>query len=139
LVRQPVLTLERVCTFLDIPFHPAMVQPYAHPLTRMTDGVNALSLMVGDIKFKQHQQIDPAVAERWRTYYTTDFLSDQTWAVAENLGYQRPDLPLDTAKRSASLRQTTDDDLEELITALENMSEAEAEQKIYKKQVEKVL
>lgn len=123
LVRQPKIVLTRVCNFLKIPFQPAMLQPYADPNSRMTNGVNALSLMVGDTKFNTYTQIEPSVADRWRAEHTTDFLSDLTWELAESLGYRRADLPLRLQQPGAALHTTGD--LAQLITQIETLSDAE--------------
>ncbi|MEM7350411.1 MAG: amino acid adenylation domain-containing protein, partial [Acidobacteriota bacterium] len=63
LVRAPQATLERLCQALDLPFEPAMLQPYAAESGRMSDGLHTESRMLGDVKFHQHRTIDPAVAD----------------------------------------------------------------------------
>ena len=55
----------------------------------MTDGIHANTIMLGDIKFHQHRQIDAAVADRWQENFKEDFLGDLTWQLADELGYQR--------------------------------------------------
>ncbi|WP_066382131.1 non-ribosomal peptide synthetase [Anabaena sp. CA = ATCC 33047] len=89
IVNQPQTTVERLCQFLGVDFHPEMLQPYKEKKQRMTDGIYAQSRMVGDVKFHQHQSINPDTAESWKQYYKTDFLSNIAWQVAESLGYQR--------------------------------------------------
>jgi amino acid adenylation domain-containing protein/non-ribosomal peptide synthase protein (TIGR01720 family) len=98
LVAQPQRTLEGVCQFLGLEWHPDMLEPYQEPQRRMTDGIHALSKMVGDVKFHQHWAIDPAASERWRQEYRQDFLGEITWELAEALSYERiaparPDAP----------------------------------------------
>lgn len=87
LVRQPEAVMRSVCQFLDIDFHPALVQPYDGD--RMTEGVRPGEQMVGDFKFYLRKAIDPRAADRWRRFHTVDFLSDSSWQLAESLGYDR--------------------------------------------------
>jgi hypothetical protein len=91
LVKQPRLNMERVCESLNLDFHPGMLRPYGNSETRMTDGIypTSVSRMLGDVKFHEHADIDPKVAERWKDHYDSDFLGDITWRVAESLGYER--------------------------------------------------
>jgi amino acid adenylation domain-containing protein len=89
LVNQPRSTLEGVCQFLGLEFHPDMLQPYNNQEKKMTDGIYAVSKMLGDVKFHEHKEINSEVADRWKKYNTEDFLGDITWQVAESLGYER--------------------------------------------------
>jgi amino acid adenylation domain-containing protein len=86
LVREPEGELRRLCAFLGVDYVPAMADPYGELDGRMTDGVHAESRMLGDVKFHQHQTIDPGVADRWRGRYERDFLGPVTWELAEELG-----------------------------------------------------
>nr|QQH17589.1 non-ribosomal peptide synthetase [Nostoc sp. KVJ20] len=89
IVSQPQTSVEGLCQFLGLEFHPDMLQPYKEKKQRMTDGIYAQSRMVGDVKFHEHQSINPSIADSWKQYYSTDFLGDVTWQLAESLGYQR--------------------------------------------------
>ncbi|HEV2862461.1 MAG TPA: amino acid adenylation domain-containing protein [Pyrinomonadaceae bacterium] len=89
LVSRPVETLEGLCDFLGLEFHPEMAEPYRQKEQRMTDGIHPLSQMLGDVKFHQHTRVDAGVAERWKAQAADDPLSEMTWAAAEDLGYQR--------------------------------------------------
>jgi amino acid adenylation domain-containing protein len=92
LVQQPRLSMEKICEFLKLEFHPDMLQPYGSKEARMTDGIypTSDSRMLGDVKFHEHTDIDPNVADRWKDYSDGDFLGDITWQVAESLGYEKP-------------------------------------------------
>ncbi|HKH46593.1 MAG TPA: amino acid adenylation domain-containing protein, partial [Thermoanaerobaculia bacterium] len=91
LVRDPKTEMERVCALLGLDFHPAMLEPYEDSGSRMTDGIHALSKMVGDVKFHEHRRVDPGVADRWREEVGEgDRLGEVTWQMAETLGYARP-------------------------------------------------
>ncbi len=87
LVADPKAAMGRVCAFLGLEFEPAMLQPQDRKPSRMTDGVHPVSRMIGDMKFDQHAGIVPEVAERWKREYETDFLLEETWRLAESLGY----------------------------------------------------
>jgi amino acid adenylation domain-containing protein len=89
LVNQPKITIERICQFLGLNFHPDMLRPYKDQKSRMTDGIHTVSRMLGDVKFRAHADIDPNVAERWKGSYKDDFLGDVTWQIAERLGYKK--------------------------------------------------
>ncbi|WP_310463066.1 non-ribosomal peptide synthetase [Sphaerotilus sp.] len=89
LTAQPRTTVQAMCDFLGLPVDGAMLDPYQDKKQRMTDGVHAEGHMLGDIKFHTHQKIDAQVAESWRDAYKEDFLSPDTWVLAERLGYAR--------------------------------------------------
>ena len=90
LVRQPRQTMEETCHFLGIDFAESMLQPYQEKSQRMTTGLHAESRMLGDVKFHQHKTIDATVADRWQSSEPETPLGDVTWAMAEVLGYTRP-------------------------------------------------
>jgi amino acid adenylation domain-containing protein len=87
LVRQPGSVMEGICRFLELPFHPAMLEPYRG--NGMTDGVYTVSRMMGDAKFHEHSSIDPRVADRWQEQGGQDFLGELSWQMAAALGYTR--------------------------------------------------
>gem|GEM_PF-149271 len=91
LVRQPRQTMETLCDFLGIDFVEGMVQPYQEKNQRMTTGLHAESRMLGDVKFHHHKGIDAGVADRWQASAAETPLGDLTWAMAEALGYERPE------------------------------------------------
>jgi thioesterase domain-containing protein len=68
----------------------------------MTDGANALSKMVGDVKFHEHRKVDPEAAEGWRREAGEDTLGEPTWRLAESLGYPRPESSVATSATSAT-------------------------------------
>ncbi len=90
LVADPYRTTQEICTFLGLPFASTMAEPYADKEKRMTDGIYAVSKMLGDPKFHTHRQVDANAAERWREHYTEDFIGEPTWQLAEQVGYSRP-------------------------------------------------
>ncbi len=93
LVKQPRVIVDELCQWLGLEFVETMVQPYQGKAQRMTDGLYAVSKMLGDAKFHNYQQIEPAVADRWQGRYPSDFLGQPTWQLAERFGYVRPMQP----------------------------------------------
>jgi amino acid adenylation domain-containing protein len=87
MVKDPRGQMERLCGFLGVPFDERMLDPYADSERKMTDGIHALSKMVGDVKFHEHKSVDAKVAETWRKEVKEDFLGDVTWDTAVRLGY----------------------------------------------------
>jgi acyl-CoA synthetase (AMP-forming)/AMP-acid ligase II len=87
LVREPRPAMERLCTFLRVPFSEDMLEPQRDSSTRMTDGLHAVSKMIGDTKFHLHQGISTGAADLWKAHYEVDFLGEPTFALAAQLGY----------------------------------------------------
>ena len=80
-------TLERLCRFLDKPFHPDLLTPHADPPRRMTDGLHPRGAMLGDPLFNRHKQVDAAMATQWQASASPVELSPITWRLAHDLGY----------------------------------------------------
>ena len=69
----------------------------------MVDGIHPLSKMLGDVKFHEHKTVEAATADRWRAQLAEgDELSDETWSIAERLGYERIDRPAPLVDRKWS-------------------------------------
>ncbi|RPH55963.1 hypothetical protein EHM82_04295, partial [bacterium] len=101
LVRRPRAELERISAFLGVPFEEGMLDPYAGAEKKMTDGVHAASRMLGDVKFHTHAMVDPGVADRWKTVYRRDFLSEGTRRLARGLGFHDTAEPEGTERFSS--------------------------------------
>lgn len=78
-----------MCDFLGIDFDVEMLDPYQEGYRRMTEGINTESRMLGDVKFHGFKKIEAGVADAWKDSVKQDFLSESTWSLAENMGYQR--------------------------------------------------
>lgn len=78
LVQNPESELHRVTDFLDIPFDPAILCPYAGD--RMMDGV-------GDPNTSKRDKIDPKLADQWRSRPILRKLSAEVVSLASKLGY----------------------------------------------------
>ncbi|MBI1357401.1 MAG: alpha/beta fold hydrolase [Acidobacteria bacterium] len=88
LAGRPREQMEALCRFLEIPFEPALLEPYSGP--RMADGVHARSLPIGDPAFLTHDAIDASLADVWRTIELPRPLSPTAAALARRLGYELP-------------------------------------------------
>ena len=88
LVTQPRQVMERICQFLGIPFHEAILQPYQGE--RMTDGVYKTSMSLGDPNFLNHRTIDAQLGEAWRDIKLPSLLGTMAQQVARQLGYELP-------------------------------------------------
>ena len=87
LVARPEASCARLCAALGIAFDASMLEPLGDPSRRMTDGLRPGSRMIGDPKFHAHRGIDRENADRWKRDYDRDFLSEETWRLAEALGH----------------------------------------------------
>jgi thioesterase domain-containing protein len=90
LVRDPRGAMEQAATFLGLAFDPAMLEPQADSLRRMTDPLAPLARMLGDVRFHEHQGIDRDAADRWQVDVGAALLGEPTWQIAEAFGYERP-------------------------------------------------
>jgi NAD(P)-dependent dehydrogenase (short-subunit alcohol dehydrogenase family)/aryl carrier-like protein len=89
LVRHPEREMRALCGFLGIPFDPKVLTPYEGE--RMTDGINAQSLGIGDPNFMQHRDIEADLGETWKKIKLPAPLSEFTRRVAAELGYTLPE------------------------------------------------
>jgi amino acid adenylation domain-containing protein len=105
LVREPEQVMREVSSWLGLEYEEVMIEPYLEKQKRMTDGVNDVGKMLGDIKFLDHVGIEQHRANSWRKSFSKEFLGVETWAVAETLGYLRSNDDVQSSsngKRSAS-------------------------------------
>jgi phthiocerol/phenolphthiocerol synthesis type-I polyketide synthase E len=90
LVARPRQAVEEICRFLKLPLHDGMVQPYREKKRRMSDGIHTGGIMLGDVKFHQHRQIDASAADTWKQVYRQEFLGETAYRLAASFGYPRP-------------------------------------------------
>ncbi|WP_008319224.1 type I polyketide synthase [Leptolyngbya sp. PCC 6406] len=87
LVTEPEAAMTALCTFLEIPFHPAVVDPYGQKEQRMTDGVRSQSRAIDDPNFHRRRAIDPTLAEAWRKVTLPQPLTPASQALAQQFSY----------------------------------------------------
>ncbi len=87
LVRNPEQAMVVLCKFLDLPFHPDLLDPYGNPDQRMTDGVTAQSLPIDDPNFHRRKTIEPALADTWKTVKLPRPLSLDSQTLAQSWHY----------------------------------------------------
>lgn len=135
LVQDTENTLKGICEFLQIDYHPQMAKPYQYPENRMIEPIHSHTVMLGDLKFNQHKQVNPNTAYRWQENLQEDFLGDITWEMAQKFGYDRQVVSQILSSNQEKLSIQTllaQSDAEELtaminmINELEEMSEKEA-------------
>jgi len=100
LVRNPEKAMQDLCSFLELPFEDALLKPYEGK--RMTEGLHATSVGIGDPNFLNHDSIDQSLADAWKTVSLDRRLGGFIRRVARELNY---DLPDETEK-------TTQEDIE---------------------------
>ena len=88
LVSTPAAVAQRLCGFLGIPFDEAVLKPYEGQ--RMTNGVHGISLGVGDPNFLQHDGIEAALGDVWKTIVLPKPLGGFARRVAAELQYELP-------------------------------------------------
>jgi hypothetical protein len=131
LVSRPEETARGLCGFLGLEYDPGVVQPYRDKEARMTDGIHAVSKMVGDPKFHTHQGINPSVADSWARDYTEDFLGELTRELARQLGYHDLTPPLAKAAARPALppipRLSREDDRDEILASVDQLSDQDVD------------
>ncbi len=87
MVSEPENEMRTLCEKIGIDYDPGMINPQQEKKNRMTDGIHQSSRMIGDPKFHQHKKIDPAIADQWKSAYSSDFLAEPSTSLAHLLGY----------------------------------------------------
>ena len=82
LVTDPRREMEKLCTALALPFDAALLDPYQKAPIATADSFD-------DPNFLNRKTIDAPKAEAGRGVEKDHFLSAETWALAEKLGYQK--------------------------------------------------
>ena len=86
LVSRPRESMEALCAKLGVPFDPALLDPYENASSAAANDIHTAD----DPRFHEHGAIKPEVAEGWRGVLADNFLSQLTWELAEELGYEKP-------------------------------------------------
>jgi amino acid adenylation domain-containing protein len=88
LVKKPEPVMRQMCEALGIPFYEKLLSPYEDLDQKMTGGIYENSRSMGDTHFDQKQKIDSKKSEDWKGVLENNFLCDETWQVAQTLGYE---------------------------------------------------
>jgi acyl transferase domain-containing protein/acyl-CoA synthetase (AMP-forming)/AMP-acid ligase II/acyl carrier protein len=88
LVTDPERIMQGMCAFLEVPFEPAVLDPYGEG--RMTDGVRSKARAIGDPNFMKHTSIDPTLADAWKRAKLPNRLGDWAQRIAGILEYDLP-------------------------------------------------
>ena len=89
LVADPRQAMSRLCGFLDVPPHDALLEPYRGE--RMVPARDGRPSFLGDPGFSRHGRIDPTLGERWREATPPAPLQPETSSRARALGYALPE------------------------------------------------
>jgi acyl-CoA synthetase (AMP-forming)/AMP-acid ligase II len=111
LTLQPQVVMEDMCQSLGLAYHPGLIEPCKDKEKKMTDGICAALVPMGDEKFNQYQSIDPRIAESWKHVMRDSFLGEVAWEWAERLGYERTGHQVDPG---GEWRSKSDDSMENL-------------------------
>jgi amino acid adenylation domain-containing protein len=86
LVSDPDRVMRSLCTWLGLPFEETLLQPYEGD--RMTDGLHANSMPIGDPNFLTYSKIEASFAESWQEHLDkVSLLEPRTLLLARDLGY----------------------------------------------------
>jgi biotin carboxylase len=88
LVRDPDAVMRRICSFLNLPFDPAVLSPYEGG--RMTEGSPGRFESLGDPSFHDHDRIEARLGEVWRTMEMECELSPASRELALYMQYELP-------------------------------------------------
>ena len=83
LVVDPESVARKICEKLEVPFDEGMLSPYEPG--RMTEGI-----AIGDVNFRKHRSIDPALGEAWRKIRPPRPLDGSTRTLADRYSYEIP-------------------------------------------------
>ncbi|HEU4323397.1 MAG TPA: SDR family NAD(P)-dependent oxidoreductase [Roseiflexaceae bacterium] len=111
LVSRPEQTMRGVCDFLEIPYDPAVIQPYDNKRERMISGI-------GDPNILKHDKVDAQLSETWRKVKLAWRLGEPAQQLAAELGYE---LPSEAEPVDATGQQS----LLDLMSSVEQMSPEE--------------
>jgi phthiocerol/phenolphthiocerol synthesis type-I polyketide synthase E len=117
LVSQPEQVMSDLCRFLEIPFHPGVLQPYDGRRERMIGGL-------GDPNILQHNRIESKLGEAWQKIKWPRPLDASTQVLIKRLGYALPD-PVPPIETTAlpDVNQLTDDQVRAMLENLLSTSE----------------
>ncbi len=87
LVADPRTAMEQLCQQFNLEFHEGLLSPYKDIDKKMTDGLYKDSKPMGDPKLLQHGKIKANLADKWKGVLEDNFLHQQTWKTATDLGY----------------------------------------------------
>ncbi|MBV9787775.1 MAG: SDR family NAD(P)-dependent oxidoreductase, partial [Chloroflexi bacterium] len=113
LVSRPEETMRGVCDFLELPYDPAVIQPYDNKRERMISGI-------GDPNILKHDSVDAKLSETWRKVKLPWRLGAPAQQLAAELGYE---LPSESAADEQSLLGMVNaDQLTDLLASVQHLS-----------------
>ena len=107
LVTHPEATMQALCQQVGLAFHPGLLNPYENLEGKMVDGIYKDSRSMSDVNFFKHKGINPEMAKTSEKVKEDNFLSNTTWDIASQLGYQNPDAKTVT-KQTRKITESND-------------------------------
>ena len=90
LLRSPEATARSLCTFLRLPYEPAMCAPYTASNLATFEPASANGLAAGDPKMRLNTAINPKIADAWLNVDSHRGVCSLTRSLACSLGYALP-------------------------------------------------
>jgi acyl transferase domain-containing protein/acyl carrier protein len=120
LVSQPEATMRGVCDFLELPYDPAVIQPYDNKRERMISGI-------GDPNILKHDKVDAKLSETWRNVKLPWRLGEPAQQLAAKLGYELPAESSPMSGEQSLLDLVGVDQLTELMASVQHLSPEEVQ------------
>ncbi len=108
LVQQPQAVMQSLCNTFAWEYHADLVQPYQNIDKKMTDGLYTNSKPMGDVNLLKHKNIDASLSDNWKGVLTDNFLSEETWQVANAIGIE---IPSKLQKNKTVITDTSSNDI----------------------------
>jgi amino acid adenylation domain-containing protein/FkbM family methyltransferase len=107
LTRRPEEVMRGLCDASGLAFEGGLLTPYDNLSAKMVDGLYSVSTPMGDVNFLEHGRIEPRLADVATEGELGTLLGEETWTLAEELGYRRPqdDVGGDHAVRRSGTRE----------------------------------
>ncbi|HEX6290948.1 MAG TPA: SDR family NAD(P)-dependent oxidoreductase [Herpetosiphonaceae bacterium] len=120
LVSQPEATMRRVCDFLELPYDPAVIQPYDNKRERMISGI-------GDPNILKHDTVDATLSETWRRVKLPWRLGEPAQQLAAALGYELPAESASASDEQRLLDLVGANQLTDLLASVQQLSPEEVQ------------
>ncbi|HEY5960769.1 MAG TPA: sulfotransferase, partial [Polyangiaceae bacterium] len=121
LVSRPAEIMRDVCAFMEIPYDPAVIEPYDNKRERMISGM-------GDPNILKHDKVDANLGESWRQIHLPWQLGEPARQLARELQYELPnetETPLVAVLDKELLRSG---DASQLASLMENVTQLSDEE-----------
>jgi len=91
LIQQPETIIKALCAQTGISFHENLLTPYQNIDNKNIDGIHQASRSMSDSNLLKFKGINGAKANEWKAVPKDNYISDLSWQLANQLGYETPD------------------------------------------------